>query len=194
MKNTRDLADKVIKTHIKNLDGKVDCYHHSQLISLLNRQAKSSGYIQVEVNKSVGIISYPHDSSKINRLKEIIDREGFKASKMEEPPFYYEELNLIVPNMGNHHTLTMLWELTKKEQKITINVEKMNLPDYFLEFMMIDKKNKTANDFRLCDVEIEFMLALQIKDRRVRIIKYISTWMKNIFAKFVYRYLKQKKE
>lgn len=187
MKNIRDLANKVIKTHLKNLDGRVDCYHRSQLILLLNRQAKSSGYIQIEVNKSVGIISYPHDSGKINSLKEIVDREGFKESKMEEPfSFYYEELNLIVPNMGNHHTLTMLWELTKKEHKITINVEKMNLPDYFLEFMMIDKKNKMANGFRLCDVEVAFVLALQKKDRRVRIKKYISTWMKNIFAKFVY--------
>jgi hypothetical protein len=64
-------------------------------------------------------------------------------------------------------------------------VEKMELPEYFFEIMVINKKNKTANGLRLCDVEVDFVLALQKNDQRLRIKKNIIDWIKSKFMKFV---------
>lgn len=185
MKNIRGLADKVIKTHINNLDGKVDCYHNSQLISLLNRQAKSRGKNQIEVDKNTGIVSYPYKRDKLDDCRYQTQTYGFGIDVLRMPseiPFYFERLNLILPRNDGMHRLTTLWAFSKINSYKLV-VEEMELPEYFLEFLVIDKKNKTANGFRLCDVEVDFVLALQKKERQIRIKKYISNWVK---SKFVY--------
>jgi hypothetical protein len=187
MKNIRGLADKVMKTHLKNLDGKVDCYGHSQLISLLNRQAKSVGKNQIEVDKNSGIVSYPYKRDKLDDCRYQTQTYGFGIDVLRMPseiPFYFEKLNLILPRDGGMHRLTTLWEFSKINS-YTVVVEKMELPEYFFEIMVINKKNKTANGLRLCDVEVDFVLALQKNDQRLRIKKNIIDWIKSKFMKFV---------
>ena len=52
------------------------------------------------------------------------------------------------------------WEFSKTNS-YELTVEKMDLPDSFFDNIRINKRNKTANGFSLCDVEIDFMLTLQ---------------------------------
>lgn len=187
MKNIRGLADKVMKDHLKVLDGKIDRWSISQLKNLLFESSTSMGYESIEVNKYTAIISYPYSKVKIKYLKKMVNMFGFDANTMNtrsEIPYYIQDFNLIITRSDANHRLAILWEVLKREN-IILKVEKLNIQDDFLELLVVDKKKNTVNGFRLCDVEVDFLLKLQKKDRWLRVKKYILNWIKSKLMKSV---------